>query len=198
MSQAIQGARGDISWCAQVRAGDIDDEVAEAMARAGCASVACGIESGSDRVLNLLRKGTSVDAMQRGAQALKRAGIGLVAYVIIGVPGETAEERESTLRLAESLDASLVQVHVFVSYPGTQAMDEHPELGGAGATKFVPSPSRPDHEELLALQRQFYRRFYLSPGNLMRHAVSRFPQIMANPGGELRNAWSLAKHAVGL
>jgi len=160
--------------------------------------VACGIESGSNRVLDLLRKATTVEAMQRGAQALKRAGIGLVAYVIIGVPGETAEEREATLRLAESMDANLVQVHVFVSYPGTQAMTEHPELGGAGATKFVPAPSRPDHQELLALQRQFYRRFYLSPGNLVRHTVNRFPQIMSNPRGELRNAWSLARHAVGL
>ena len=198
MTRAIETSRGDISWCAQVRAGDIDDEIAEALARSGCASVACGIESGSDRVLDLLRKATSVEAMQRGARALKRAGVGLVAYVIIGVPGESAEEREATLRLAESLEASLVQVHVFVSYPGTQAMVEHPELGGAGASKFVPSPSRPDHEELLALQRRFYRRFYLKPGNLMRHTVARFPQIMANPGGELRNAWSLAKHAVGL
>jgi hypothetical protein len=120
----------------------------------------------------------------------------VVAYVIVGTPGERPEERDATLKLVQSLDASLVQVHIFASYPGTEAMELHPALGGDGATKFVPARSRADHDELLRIQRGFYRSYYLRPDRLVRHAWRRAPQVWANPRGELGMAWSLVRHAM--
>jgi radical SAM superfamily enzyme YgiQ (UPF0313 family) len=166
---AIERARLGLSWSAQLRAGDIDDEAAEALARAGCASVACGIES---------------------------AGVELVAFLIVGVPIERAEEREATLRLASELGASLVQLHIFASYPGTYAAQKFPELGTGGATKFAPTHSRADRDELLAVRRRFYLDFYLRPDRLVRHVVRRVPQVLSNPRGELGMAWRLARLAL--
>jgi radical SAM superfamily enzyme YgiQ (UPF0313 family) len=193
---AIERARLGLSWSAQLRAGDIDDEAAEALARAGCASVACGIESGSDRVLEFLKKDAKVAGMRRGAAALRRAGVELVAFLIVGVPIERAEEREATLRLASELGASLVQLHIFASYPGTYAAQKFPELGTGGATKFAPTHSRADRDELLAVRRRFYLDFYLRPDRLVRHVVRRVPQVLSNPRGELGMAWRLARLAL--
>ncbi|MBR56871.1 MAG: hypothetical protein CMH54_02310 [Myxococcales bacterium] len=198
LAQAIQSSRGDLSWCAQVRASDIDDEIAQALKNAGCTSVACGIETGSDRLLKLLKKGTTTAANESGVRALNRAGIQVVAYLIIGIPEETAEDRRATLRLAEELKASMVQLHIFASYPGTQAMTNYPELGAQGGNKFIPAPTRSDRDDLLQLQRDFYRRFYLRPDRFVQHVWRRWPQLWANPGGEIRNAMHLVRHALNL
>lgn len=198
VADALAAVRRSAAWCAQARAGDVDDDIAQALARAGCSSVACGIESGSDRVLELLRKGTTVDAMRRGVSALRRAGIDVVAYLILGTPGETAAERRATLELAESLDATLIQVHIFASYPGTEAERNHPALGGVGANKFQASPAHPDHDELVALQRRAYRSFYLRPRRLARHVLRRFDRLVADPADELRIGAGVLRHTLGL
>ena len=174
LCKAIELADTGISWCAQLRADDVDDEVAKALKDAGCASVACGIESGSDRILKILRKGSTVDAMAKGVQSLKRAGICVVTYLIIGTPGETVEERNLTLSLGEKMDPDIVQIHIFASYPGTEASAVTPEFGTNGATKFRPSAGRADEDELLRVQKAFYRKFYLRPDRLLHHALQRF------------------------
>lgn len=192
--RAITASGVRISWCAQLRAGDIDDEMAEALAAAGCASVACGIESGSDRLLTFLKKGTTVEAMTRGVAALRRAGIEVVAYLIIGAPTETRGERQATLKLADQLDASIVQLHIFASYPGTEALARFPQLGAEGATKFIPARGRADQAELLDVQREFYRRFYLRPDRLAKLAWRRLPQLLSDPRGQVEAALELARY----
>ncbi len=195
---AIEAAATGISWCCQVRAGDVDDEVAEALARAGCASVACGIETASDRLLEAMRKATTIADVRRGTAALRRAGVDLVAYLMIGIPGETRAERMRTLHLADELHAAMAQLHIFSAYPGTAACSLYPELSIPGSTKFDPGRDRDDGEELLRLQRDFYRRYYLRPDRLLRHAWRRRAQLMASPRGEVQTAWQLVRHVLGV
>ena len=195
LCRAIEDANTGISWCAQLRADDVDDEVAIALKNAGCASVACGIESGSDRMLKSMKKGSTVDGMFKGVQALKRAGVSVITYLIIGAPGETEEDRNLTLRLGEQMDADIVQIHIFASYPGTAANASRPDLGINGATKFSPASGRADEAELIRVQKAFYRRYYLRPDRLVHHAIQRIPRILSDPQAELGAAWRLFRHA---
>jgi len=192
---AIEAADTGISWCAQLRADDIDDEIASALKQAGCASVACGIESGSDRMLREMKKGATVDAMSKGVRSLKKAGISVITYLIIGAPGETVEDRDMTLRLGEQMGADIVQVHIFASYPGTAANEVRPDLGFNGATKFSPASGRADEQELIRVQKAFYRKFYLRPDRLIHHALQRIPRLIYDPQAELEAAWRLFRHA---
>ena len=102
-----------IPWAAQVRAHGLSDELLELMRRAGCSTLCFGAESGSDRVLGLLRKGVSVEKVRDQAARIRAAGIQLVGYFIVGTPGETKEERQDTYDFIEEIAPDVVQLHIF-------------------------------------------------------------------------------------
>lgn len=96
------------------RVTDLDDEVCALMARAGVRFVRIGQESGDQRLLNLMRKGTRVDQVAPAIAALGRHGIRALMFMIYGFPGETEESLALSRRLLATVndgqkDAPVVQ-----------------------------------------------------------------------------------------
>jgi radical SAM superfamily enzyme YgiQ (UPF0313 family) len=110
-----------LSWSlpSGIRLDKIDREMIAAMAKAGCYSLAVGIEFGTDRMLRLTRKGISVDMIREQVKLFKGSGIKVTGFFMFGIPGEKLEEMEQTVRLALELPLDRAQFNNFMPLPGS-------------------------------------------------------------------------------
>jgi hypothetical protein len=107
-----------------LRADLLDDEMVELLARAGCRSVAFGVEAGSARVRNeVLVKDVSDQDLRDAAMRLRRARIRVITYNILGSPGETWDETWRTLTLNQELRPDYASVSLMQPYPSSKIYD---------------------------------------------------------------------------
>jgi anaerobic magnesium-protoporphyrin IX monomethyl ester cyclase len=106
----------------------VDAALLERMARAGLRSIWFGIESGSDAVLRRLGKGFTAARAREVIAAAARLGLHTAGTFLIGVPGETAEDVEASLRLAEEGGLDEAWFQVLLGFPGTPLSRELREL----------------------------------------------------------------------
>ena len=118
-----------ILWNCQTRANALDEEMLLWMKRAGCECIQIGVESGSLKVLRELGKQVTPDQVRVAALTARKVGMNLSVYLITGVPGETEEDLEDTLRLIEDIRASDGQVSPLAYYPGTEQFEGDAEKG---------------------------------------------------------------------
>ena len=116
------------------RADKIDDEIASTMARSGFSEVCIGVESGSQKILDTVRKGTTVDENTDAVWILQRYGIKVKAFLMVGLPGETRETIEATRRWIEDALPDSFGVYIFNPLPGCDIYD-HPEKYDIGFTR---------------------------------------------------------------
>ncbi len=137
-----------------------------------------GFESGNQTILNNIRKGISVEGARRFARAAKEAGVLIHGTFILGLPGETKETMEETIRFAREIDPYSMQVSLAAPYPGTALYEEAKRegwlVGGAdslvkeGIQNSVMAYPWLSKEEIFAAVEVFYRRFYLRPTPILR------------------------------
>jgi anaerobic magnesium-protoporphyrin IX monomethyl ester cyclase len=99
-----------------------DGEVA-ALARAGCASVWIGAESGSQKVLDAMDKGTRVEQIYEAARRLREAGVRVGFFLQFGYPGETRADVELTRKMVRECRPDEIGVSVSYPLPGTKFYD---------------------------------------------------------------------------
>jgi radical SAM superfamily enzyme YgiQ (UPF0313 family) len=155
-----------LRWCCQLRPREVSDELLDAMAAASCRLVHCGIESGSDELLERLDKVATVERMVDGVRRILARGMEVLCFFILGFPEESEAQIEQTVKLALDLDPSYASFHLFTPYPGTEFAVQ-PDDGPF----FVP-PTHPQalpFDQLSRLRRAAFLRFYLRP----RYVLSR-------------------------
>lgn len=86
----------------------------------GCYQLVFGIESGNQRILNLMNKGTTPEQARQAIQYCKEAGIKTKACYMFGFPTETLEEMNQTLDLAKELNTDTACFILVKAYPGTE------------------------------------------------------------------------------
>jgi len=161
------------TWTALTRLQGLDDELLACMAGAGCRRLYVGVESGSQRVLDLVHKGLTLEQIRRAVARVKRAGIEVSAFFIVGAPGESAFEVEASIAFAMELDPDYVIVTRMQYWPGTALYDEHRDALDfqlAPTTRCEPHPEAgiPGYAQYMRWEQAFYRRFYLRPGYVSR------------------------------
>jgi len=98
ISQLLIEKQWDIKWMGGVRFENVlSRDLLESMAKSGCQKLVFGLESYSQRLLDLMKKGTKTDVVKRILDDCLAAGIAFHLYIIVGFPTETAEEAEETL-----------------------------------------------------------------------------------------------------
>jgi anaerobic magnesium-protoporphyrin IX monomethyl ester cyclase len=132
------------AWECLARVDGIDGPTAARMRRAGCRTVFFGIESGSDEVLRLMRKGITTAQARRAVWAAHDAGLEAGAFFILCYPGETDDTVLETLRFAASLPLDYLGLSMPYPLPGTEL---RARLGGR-----VTGEARPDGSFLLNQQ----------------------------------------------
>lgn len=119
----------DFKWACNSRVDTVDKEMLEWMKKAGCWMVAYGIESGSQGVLDNVKKGITLEQSRKAVQLAIEAGIKVYGYFVIGLPGETKETIRDTIEFAKGLPLTFAIFHVAVPYPGTDFYFEAKEKG---------------------------------------------------------------------
>jgi len=118
-----------IVWCAQLRVNSVDEELLTAMRRAGCIQVEYGFESGSQRILDLMNKKSTVKQNYDAAVLTRRAGIRVLADIIVGTPGETREDFMETIGLLKAVRPDHVGFNRYVPLPGSAMFSELRQRG---------------------------------------------------------------------
>lgn len=171
----------DVEWKCEGRVDGVDLVLLQLMRRAGCRTVAYGVESGNAQTLALLRKDVKVEQAAAAFAATREAGLRSLAYIILGAPGEGRAEVRRTVRFCHELGADYVQFSTLTAFPGTPLFASH----GGGAASDVRNPVDSDAaratvtdlppDELQALLREAWTGFYLRPrpmARLLRDAVA--------------------------
>lgn len=121
-------AKRDVLWRASLRVNPNSVGMFQEMYTGGCREVSFGIESGDQRVLDTLNKGTTIEDNHNGIVNAKKAGMVVRILFMIGTPGETKETAEKNIAFLERVKESYDTIALtnFIPIPGS-AIAEHPE-----------------------------------------------------------------------
>ena len=118
----------DVGWRAYARVDTVDPELLEWMGRAGCERVLFGAESGSPEILRRIRKGITPEQTRKAVEMCRKAGIGVLASFVLGLPGETPQTLRQTLDFARSLRVPYT-LNLLTPYVGTELWEEAEKWG---------------------------------------------------------------------
>jgi len=153
----------DLKWTCLARADTLNEEMLVWMKRAGCVRLNIGMESGSQKILDILNKGTTVDNSLKQLQAVKKAGLEMMGFFLTGVPGETEEDINQSIRFAQQARFNYVVVDTLKIYPGTPIFEKFKEH-----VDFSLVPYRNEfldegfNRQSVLYRKKFYRDFYFS------------------------------------
>ena len=168
-----------VIWSGNSRADSLDLATAKAMKRAGCWKLLIGVESGVQKNLNTLKKGETVEQIERAIQICQQVGIRVFATFIFGIPGETFEEGLQTIDYAIRLNADYTKFNTMAVHPGTALHDRMDYYG----TCLGDSDSQSHHlagfiphtmtrDELTHLFHRANRSFYMRPAYIMKKLLT--------------------------
>jgi len=164
------GRRG-VTWSCNAKA-DVPYETLRVLKDNGLRLLLVGYESGSQAILNNVRKGIRLDRAREFTRNAKSLGIVIHGTFVMGLPGETRETIEATIRFARDIDPHTIQVSLAAPYPGTELYREAQARGwledgtlvdAAGVQTSVLGYPHLPRTEIFASVETFYRRFYFRP-----------------------------------
>ncbi len=177
----------DVTSSCEARVDCVDASVLKALKGAGCEFILYGVESGSQRVLDSIRKGFLKDKVRETFRLTKRIGIGIRGYFLIGLPGETRHDILQTIQFAKELNPTVATFTLFTPLPGTDAYTKAVKSGELRKPFYWHEEVLPDFnflekpicvptgmtaDELLKLHRKAYWDFYLRPGYVLQRIAS--------------------------
>lgn len=119
-----------IKWGCEGRVDSVCQDLFPLMAQANCRSLMFGIESGSQSVLDRLKKEQTLAEIETAVNNAKRAGIEIVhGFFVVGSPGETAEDMRQTFRFASKLRIDSFGFNRLCVYRGTPLWKEYVARG---------------------------------------------------------------------
>jgi len=123
-------ARGfDMPWDCRTRVDKISKELFNKLRSTNCQLIHFGVESGSQKMLNIMRKGTTVEQNANAIKLAKESEILVAISLVIGYPNETPEMLQQTVDFIRKNKPDYAYMCEAVPYPGTQLYDYVKELG---------------------------------------------------------------------
>jgi len=114
------GLNKRLKWLCNARANTLNLETMKLMKKAGCRLIIPGFESGSQQILDNIRKGIKLEQVYEYIKNAKKAGLLIHACYMVGNRGETRQTMEETLKLALKLNTDTAQFFPLIPYPGTE------------------------------------------------------------------------------
>lgn len=177
-----------ISWTANARV-DLDLETMTIMKKSGCRCLCVGFESGNQQLLDNIKKGITLSQSENFMAVAQKTGILIHGCFMVGLPGETRETMEKTLRFAIKLQPDAIQMYPVMVYPGTEAYSWYDQkqlinskdfsqwLTPSGLHNTVIHGENLSAEQLVKFCDHARKKFYLRPG----YIVYKLKQMIKHP-----------------
>jgi hopanoid biosynthesis associated radical SAM protein HpnJ len=167
-----------VTWSCTAKA-NVPRRTLEVLREHGLRLLLVGYESGNQQILNNVRKGIRLDVARAFTAHAKRLGIAIHGTFIMGLPGETGETIEETIRFALEIEPDTLQVSLAAPYPGTELHREALARGwlaggglvdGQGVQATALGYPHLSRTEIFESVDAFYRRFYFRPRKIFHIA----------------------------
>lgn len=169
----------DLSFVTSSRVDTVNHELLECLKNAGMSTLYCGVESGSQRVLDLMGKGITLKQAEDAINTAKKVDIDVLGSFILGFPGESSQEMDQTIDFSIKLDPDYSQFSILTPFPGTPIFYELKQkalLDTEDWSKYTVLDSVINYEKLglskKLVERKLakaYLKFYLRPKYLIKH-----------------------------
>ncbi len=178
LAREIKARKLDITWFASACVNQVDKPLLQAFKDAGCWAVLFGAESGVQKNLNAIRKGTTPEQIRKAVRAAQQVGLKVSTPFMFGIPGETFEEGLETIRFAVDLNPDIANFHAITPFPGTHLYDNLEQYGTLSTdltdytyqgAAFVPYTMT--REQIVQLRQIAFRRFYARPSFIVRRLL---------------------------
>lgn len=175
-----------VPWTCLTRVNTVNLDILKKMKRAGCWQVIYGIEAGDQRMLDIIRKGVTVEQNETGIRLAKKAGLNVRATFVFGLPGETLETIRKTVDFAKRMDLDVVNFFTVILFPGNELYsmarkegkilhenyDEYTSLIDAEETHLHYVPEGLTENDLKNAIVDAYRSYYFRPGYILKQLFS--------------------------
>jgi len=113
----------DKPWICNARVNNLDKETMKIMKKAGCNLFKIGVETGTQKLLNVIKKGTTIQQIEKFFKLTKEVGIKTFGSFMVGLPGETKQTIRNTINLAKKIEPDMAQFIILSPLPGTEMFD---------------------------------------------------------------------------
>ena len=192
--RAVEIARGmgrlGLTWSCNAKA-NVPYETLTALRENGLRLLLVGYESGNQQILVNIKKGVRVERARQFTKDCRDLGITIHGTFIVGLPGETTETIQETIRFAKEINPHSLQVSIAAPYPGTALYDQAKENGWLpdddaalidehGVQAAALSYPNLNRTEIYDSVESFYRQFYFRAGKIaeMSAEMLRSPDMM--------------------
>lgn len=167
-----------INFSANTRVDTLDSETLKLMKKAGCTLISMGVESGSQDILDKMGKKITLEQIKNAVSLVKKAGIQIYAYYVIGLPWETKETLKATFNFAKQLNTHYATFYTATALQGTKFYDyvNKNRLGDVNLEKPYVYPSVKSYsltsQEIYEANKKFNKEYYLRPSYILKMACN--------------------------
>jgi len=163
-----------------IRADFLNRDILLCLKDMGTYSIAVGVESGSQKVLNMAKKGIALNRIIEAFSMAKEIKLETWAFFMFGLPGEDLQTAQQTIEFAKRLDPDIAKFHILKPYPGTEAYRYIVDNGFLISNNYddygIHTP--PIHylkglsqKDLSDIQKRAYREFYFRPKKILKQLL---------------------------
>jgi len=124
ISYLIMEKHLQIVWSCNGRVDNVDYEMLKIMKKSGCRMIKYGVESSSQKTLDLLRKGYTIEDVKKAFRETQKNKILIHATAMIGFPWETKQQMLETIKFVKRLKPDTCQFSLPIPYPGTKLFEQ--------------------------------------------------------------------------
>lgn len=182
--QEVKKRKLDIAWVCMIRVDFTDEETLKEMKEAGCKKIMFGFESGSQMILDKMKKRVALEKAEEAVKLVKKMGIKTAGNFMFGNIGETEETIRQSIDLAKKLNTDTMAFFIASPYPGTEFYEIAKEKGYLRkniqwkdftlVSNNIPPLDLPglSAERILELQKKAYREYYMRPRYILQKIFS--------------------------
>jgi len=166
-----------ITWSCLARVDSIDPDSLSLMKKAGCWSVAFGVETGSQKIHEIEKKRVTLEKIAHAVKITREAGIKTISFNIIGHPLETIETIKATINFNKKIKVDDFKTQFMVPFPGTELYQVAEKYGAFDRDwkrmsvfrEPIFIPHGLTKEDLIKWNKKAFWSFYLQPRVIFKY-----------------------------
>ena len=161
----------DLEWVCDTRVDLVNQEMLALMSKAGCKTIWFGVESSSSKVLQRIGRNTNPEQVEKAFKLSQKNGIKVACSFMLGLPDETLEDMEASLKFAKKLNPDWCQFNIFIAYPDSKLYQEMLDTKNySKLDDFLLSVKTEDYDyySLMAVQKRFFKEFHMTPKQILK------------------------------